>query len=345
MTQILKISWRDPEKSKIETVAKIIKNGGLVAFPTETVYGLGANALDTRAVKKIFEAKGRPADNPLIVHIADKKEIHRLAKEIPGEAEKLIDKFWPGPLTLILKKSKVVPKLTTGGLDTVAIRMPAHKIALALIKEAQVPIAAPSANLFGKPSPTSAEHVIQDLDGKIDVIIDGGEAKIGVESTVLDLTANPPILLRPGAISLEELRDVLDEVEIHPIVKGKRIKKIAAKSPGMKYKHYAPNARVIVVEGNRQNVKNKIQQLADKYKKEGKKVAVMTNDKNHGYKPDIVKFVGSDVDTIAKNLFKTFRDFDKENVDIIIAEGVEERGLGLAVMNRLRKSSFKSIKV
>lgn len=227
-TQIIKINPRKPDISKIKMIAEILRKSGLVAFPTETVYGLGAIALDPKAVKKIFEVKGRPTDNPLIIHIADKKEVHRLVKEVPKEAEKLINKFWPGPLTIILKKSEIVPDIVTANLDSVAIRMPANKIALALIKEAKVPVAAPSANLFSKPSPTSAEHVIQDLYGKIDVIIDGGKTKIGVESTIIDLTINPPMLLRPGKITLEKLEKVLGKVEIHQSVNKKKIKKIIA---------------------------------------------------------------------------------------------------------------------
>lgn len=345
MTQILKINANNPDMSKIKIAAGILRSGGLVAFPTETVYGLGANALDAKAVEKIFQVKGRPADNPLIVHIADKEEVHRLARQIPKKAEKLMDKFWPGPLTLVLKKSKIVPKITTGRLETVAIRMPAHKIALALIKEARVPIAAPSANISGKPSPTSVEHVIQDLHGKIGAIIDAGKTKIGVESTVLDLTVNPPILLRPGGVTLEELKNILGKVKVHLGVKGAKLGRIIVKSPGMKYRHYAPNASIIVVEGKYQDTKRKIQELVDKYRKERKKVGVITIDKTHNYKADTVKFVGNNSKAIAKNLFKTFREFDKEKIDVIIAEGVEEKGLGLAIMNRLRKAAIKIIKI
>ncbi len=344
-TKIIKINPINPEKSKIKIAARILQKGGIVAFPTETVYGLGANALNQKAVKKIFKAKGRPADNPLIVHIADKKEVYTLAKKVPEEAEVLIEKFWPGPLTIVLEKSKIVSKIITAGLDNVAIRMPANKIALSLIKEAKMPIAAPSANLSGKPSPTRAEHVISDLYGKIDAIIDGGITKIGVESTVLDLTTNPPTLLRPGGISLEELKKALGKVKVHSFVKGKKLKKIVVKSPGMKYKHYAPNARIIVVNGNYGRVKKRIQQLVDKYKKKGKIVGVMTTDKNHNYKANVIKFAGNEFNTISKNLFNDFRDFDKEKVEIIIANGVSDKGLGLAIMNRLKKAASKIIKV
>ncbi|MBU1246041.1 MAG: L-threonylcarbamoyladenylate synthase [Nanoarchaeota archaeon] len=342
-TKIIKINPEKLEISKVKIAAETLRKGGLVAFPTETVYGLGADALNSEAIKKIFEAKGRPIDNPLIVHIADKKEVYRLAREVPREAEKLINKFWPGPLTIILKKSNIVSDIITAGLDSVAIRMPNNKIALTLIKKSKVPIVAPSANLSGKPSPTMAEHVIQDLYGKIEIIIDGGETDIGVESTVLDLTTNPPTLLRPGGVDLEKLKKVLGKIKIYPMVKGKQIKKIAVKSPGMKYRHYAPNAKVILVEGKYERVKNKIQELTDKYKKKGKKIAIMTTNKNYNYKTGVIKFIGKDCDVIAKNLFKTFREFDKEKVDLIIAEGVSDNGLGLAVMNRLRKASYKII--
>ncbi len=342
-TKIIKINPKNPEILQIRIVVKILEKGGLVAFPTETVYGLGANALDVNAIKKIFEAKGRPADNPLIVHIADKKEIYRLAREVPKEVKKLINKFWPGPLTIILKKSKIVPDIITGGLDTIAIRMPSNKIALALIKEAKVPIAAPSANFFGKPSPTAAKHVIQDLDGKIAAIIDGGETEIGVESSIIDLTTIPPTLLRPGGITLEELKKLLGKIKIHPLVKGKQIKTFIAQSPGMKYKHYAPDAKIIVIEGEYQKVQKKIQELVDKYKLEGKFVGVMTTNENHIYKADVIKFLGNDFNTIAKNLFKTFREFDEEKIDIIIAEGIIDKELGHAIMNRLRKASDYNI--
>ena len=337
-------SWEDKKmRSKIKIAAEVLRRGGLVAFPTETVYGLGANALDSKAVKKIFEVKGRPTDNPLIVHVASKAEVYKLASEVPKEAEKLMNAFWPGPLTLILKKSEIVPNTTTGGLDTVAIRMPAHKIALTLIKESKVPVAAPSANLSGKPSPTSGEHVIRDLYGKIDVIIDAGETQIGLESTVLDLTVDPPTILRPGGITLEDLERLLGEVQVHPAVEGRKVK-TTVKSPGMKYRHYAPNADVIVVEGNAEKVREKIRELTTKYKREGKKVGVMITDMKQRCGADVTKIVGNDFETIARNLFKTLRGFDEEDVDVIIAEGIESVGLGLAIMNRLKRASYKIIK-
>ena len=343
MTKILKINRRRPEVPKIRIAAEVLRKGGLVAFPTETVYGLGADALNAAAVRKIFEVKGRPFDNPLIVHIADRKEVCRLAKEIPDNARELMNEFWPGPLTLVLKKSEVVPDVTTGGLDTVAVRMPDNKIALAMIKEAGVAVAAPSANIFSKPSPTSAAHVAHDLYGKVDVIIDGGVARIGVESTVVDLTTTPPTLLRPGGISLEDLKKVLGRVVLHPVVRVEKTG-ITAKSPGMKYRHYAPDASVIVVEGRRRKVGRKMRQLVEEYKRKGKIVGVMATNRRCGYTADVVKFAGNDPAAVAKNLFKVFRKFDEEGVDVILAEGVGEKGLGLAIMNRLKKAAYKVVK-
>jgi L-threonylcarbamoyladenylate synthase len=345
-TLILKINERKIDLKKIRIAAEILRKGGTVAFPTETVYGLGADALNPEAVKKIFKAKKRPADNPIIVHVSDESMIYKLAKKVPKKALKLMEKFWPGPLTLVLKKSNIVPDVVTAGLDTVAIRMPNHRVALALIKESKVPVAAPSANLAGKPSPTCAEHVIHDLYGRIDAIIDAGKTRIGVESTVLDLTSRVPTLLRPGGLPLEHLESVIGKIKLHPVVKAEREMKVVAKSPGMKYKHYAPEAQVIVVEGKFRNVKKKIDELIDGYRKTGKKVGVMTVSKRHEYEADVVKLVGEELKEIAKNLFLTLREFDKERVDLILAEGVEEKGLGLAIMNRLRKAAgYNVIKV
>ena len=337
MSKIIKINKNSPEVSKIKLAAEVIKKGGLVAFPTETVYGLGADALNEKAVKKIFKVKGRPADDPIIVHVADRKELKRLAEEIPEEAEELIERFWPGPLTLVLKKTERVPKVTTGGLETVAVRMPDNAIALSLIKEAGTPIAAPSANLFGKPSPTSAKHVEHDLGGKVDLIIDGGSTRIGVESTVLDVTSSPPVLLRPGGVTLEELKEVVGEILLHPAVKGRASK--VARAPGMKYRHYAPKAKLILVEGKPERVRRKIQQLLKKFKSPG----VITTNEKHSYNGEVV-FVGSEAKEIARNLFKVFREFDERGVDVILAESISETGLGLAVMNRLKKAAYKIIR-
>lgn len=335
------INMRDGvDERKIKVAARFIIEGKLVAFPTETVYGLGADALNASAVRRIFEAKGRPADNPLIVHIAEFSDLKRLAREIPREAKLLAERFWPGPLTMVLPKAREVPDVTTGGLDTVAVRMPAHPIALALIR-ASTPIAAPSANISGKPSPTLAEHVVDDFYGRIEAIIDGGETKVGVESTVIDLTSKRPILLRPGGLPLEEIEKVIGEVEIHPAVMGKMVD--VARSPGMKYKHYSPEAQVIVVEGERERVRRKIAQLVAEYRSRGYRVGVMGTEE---YEADEFFHLGRSEEEFARNLFKALRELDKRGVDVIIAEGVEERGLGLAVMNRLRKASgYRVIRV
>ena len=342
-TKILKINPKNPQSSKIRQAAKIIKSGGLVAFPTETVYGLGANALDAKSVKKIFVAKGRPSDNPLIIHIADMADLGMLADHIPSVAYDLMDEFWPGPLTLVLKKSKIVPKIITGGLDTVAIRMPENKIAHALIRESGVPIAAPSANVAGKPSPTTPGHVADDLSDRIGMIIDGGKTKIGIESTVIDLSRRTPMLLRPGSVTLEQLQRVIGKIAIHPILRGRKTKS-AHRSPGMKYRHYSPNAKIILIEGPRSKVNSKILQLLTLYKSEGNKVGIMTSEKNIPYKSDMTRFVGSRFDAIAANLFKTFREFDAKKIDIILAQGISHEGLGYGIMNRLGKAAYKKIR-
>jgi len=346
-TIVLKIDSENPENEKIMLAANIIRSGGLVAFPTETVYGLGADALNPEAVRGIYLAKMRPPDNPLIVHIANKEDVYRLAEEIPEKAEILMSRFWPGPLTLVLKASNIVPKVTTGGLDTVAIRMPKHKVALALIKASETPIAAPSANLAGKPSPTIAEHVIQDLYGRIDLILDAGPTSIGVESTVLDLTHDPPQILRPGGVTYEDLKGALGEVIIHPAaIARSEVHVEHARSPGMKHKHYAPKAEMIVVEGEFNAVIKKIRELAEQYSREGKKVGILATDESlKKYELGIVKSMGSrrDLKSAARSLFKLLREFDNEGVNMIIAEGVPQRGLGLAIMNRLRRAAGYNI--
>ncbi|MGI0004291.1 MAG: L-threonylcarbamoyladenylate synthase [Candidatus Nitrosotenuis sp.] len=343
-TKILRINPKNPEISKIRQAAKIIRRGKLVAFPTETVYGLGANALNPKAVKKIFEAKGRPADNPLIVHISDRNDILFLAKDITPIVGKIIQEFWPGPLTIVLKKSKIVPKITTGGLDTVAVRMPKNKIAQLLIKEVNVPVAAPSANFAGRPSPTTAGHVLEDLGGRIGLIVDGGKTKIGIESTVVDLSGKIPVLLRPGGVTLEQLRKVIGRVNVHPIISGKRTSAIH-RSPGMKYRHYSPNAKIILIEGTKNKVNVKILELLNSFKKQQKRVGIMTMEKDFRHNADMKRYVGSNHGKIAANLFKTFREFDSKKIDIVLAQGISKKGLGLGIMNRLSKAAFKKIKV
>ncbi|MGB9684135.1 MAG: L-threonylcarbamoyladenylate synthase [Candidatus Bathyarchaeales archaeon] len=348
-TLVLKVDPNTPEIKAIRVAAIFIKNGGLVAFPTETVYGLGADALNPKAVRNLFRAKKRPFDNPPIVHVGDFQDVHRLVTEVPEKAERLMDVFWPGPLTLIFKRSKIVPDVTVAGLDTIAIRMPRHNVALALIKESGCPLAAPSANLAGKPSPTTAEHVLEDLNGRIDAVLDAGPTRIGVESTVLDLTADPPQILRPGGTPLEALKGVLGKVELHPVVVAeKEIAIEKARSPGMKHRHYAPKAEVVVVEGELTAVTKKVAELTDFYRRRKLKVGVLATDETAAsYRADVVKSLGSrsSLNAIAKNLFKLLREFDLEGVDVIIAEGVPTEGLGLAVMNRLRKASgYKIVK-
>ena len=291
----------------------------------------------------LFEAKKRPLDNPPIIHIADKKDAKRLAKEIPANADLLMEKFWPGPLTLIFKRSALVPKETVAGLDTVAIRMPCHPVALVLIRQSGCPIAAPSANLSGKPSPTNAKHVFDDLNGRIDAILDGGAASVGVESTVLDLSVEPPMLLRPGGTSFEALKAVLGNVQLHPFVASeKELTLKEARSPGMMHKHYAPKAQVILIEGIVPAVMRQIKELTNEFWMEDKRVGVLATDETAwAYEADVVKSMGSrrNLTTVASNLFRVLREFDLEKVDVILAEGVATEGLGLAVMNRLRKAS------
>ncbi|HET8720246.1 MAG TPA: L-threonylcarbamoyladenylate synthase [Candidatus Nitrosotenuis sp.] len=340
-TKTMKINPKNPQKSKIKKAANLIREGKLVAFPTETVYGLGANALDSNAITKIFRAKGRPSDNPLIIHIYDKNDIYFLAKDVSKTAKKIIDKFWPGPLTIVLRKSELVPKIATGGLNTVAIRMPKNKIARELIKEAGVPIAAPSANIAGKPSPTLAEHVRKDLSGRIDLILDGGSAKIGIESTVIDLSAKKPVLLRPGGITVEQLKKII-HIDLHPILQGKKSKFIS-RSPGMKYRHYSPIAKIILIEGSKQKVDERISQLACMYGKKRKRVGIMSTRKRFHDRTHMVEYIGNNPRQVASNLFKAFRKFDAKNIDIVLVGGMQRKGLGLGIMNRLGKAAHKTI--
>lgn len=342
-TLVLKVDSEEPDVEKIHVAADFIKRGGLVAFPTETVYGLGANALNAEAVLALFEAKKRPLDNPPIVHVCDVKDVCRLAETVPSQAEALMERFWPGPLTLIFKRSDVVPDVTVAGLDTIAVRMPRHNVALALIRESDCPIAAPSANLAGRPSPTSAEHVLDDLGGRIEAVLDAGPTVVGVESTVLDLTVDPPQVLRPGGTTFEVLREVLGRVELNPAVtaeKALRMEKV--RSPGLRHKHYAPDAEVVVVEGEVDAVVAKVDELVKLYREDGRRVGVLATDETVSrYSADVVKSLGSrgDLAVVARNLFRLLREFDVEGVDVIVAEGVPAEGLGLAVMNRLRKAS------
>jgi L-threonylcarbamoyladenylate synthase len=342
-TLVLKVDSHHPDKDKIRIAADLIKNGGLVAFPTETVYGLGANALNAEAVLALFKAKNRPLDNPPIVHVCDFKDLYTLAEEVPDEAQRLMEVFWPGPLTLVFRRSKIVPQVTVAGLDTIAIRMPRHNVALALIRKSGCPISAPSANLAGKPSPTLAKHVLDDLSGRIDAVLDAGPTRVGVESTVLDLTVDPPQILRPGGTPIEALLEVLAKVELNPTVTADKALPIEiARSPGVKHKHYAPSADMIVVEGKAEAVAGKMEQLIWLYSEEGKTVGVLGTDETIGrFRAHAVKSMGSrsDLAGVARSLFKLLREFDFEGVDVIVAEGVPTEGIGLAVMNRLRKAA------
>jgi len=346
-TKVLVVDKERPELEKIRIAAEVIRKGGLVAFPTETVYGLGANTLDTEAVARIFEAKNRPYDNPTIVHIANKSDIYELARNVPDTVEELTKRFWPGPLTLLLKKAEHVPRPRSPG--EITLRMPKNNVALALISESKVPISAPSANLSGGPSPTTAQHVYRDLAGRIEIVLDSGPTEVGVESTVLDLTSKVPTILRPGGITLEDLREVFDEVKVHPVAKAERKIEVKARAPGMKYKHYAPKADVILVEGNISSMVKKVGELVDENLERDLKVGVMvTAETFHFYKHGNIRTVGSrkDLRTIARNLFDILRAFDEDGVDVIVAEGVETKEIGLAIMNRLRKSAgFNIVRV
>lgn len=340
-TKIIKIDKDKFEVEELEEAIHILRKGGLVAFPTETVYGLGADALNEEAAKKIYAAKGRPSDNPLIIHIADKNALEVLTWEVPKVAEQLIDAFWPGPLTIIFKKNDKVPMGTTGGLNTVAIRLPEEPISHALIKESGVYIAAPSANTSGRPSPTRAKHVIDDLNGKIDMIIDGGPVGIGLESTIIDVTSNIPTILRPGFITKDMIETVIGEVEVDQAIldSGSDIK---PKAPGMKYKHYAPKGDITIFEGNLEDVIMQINQRARQKIEDGIKVGVIATDETiYSYDYGIVKSIGSrrDNNSIARSMFALLREFDDLEVECIYTESFRDAGLGQAIMNRLLKAA------
>lgn len=326
----------------IKEAANFLSKGEMVAFPTETVYGLGANALDEQASAKIYAAKGRPSDNPLIVHVSNINQVKRLVKDIPDKAKKLMEAFWPGPLTLVFNKSSEVPYGTTGNLDTVAIRMPNHKVALSLIEYSDIVIAAPSANTSGRPSPTTAKHVMDDLSGKISMIIDGGSVGIGIESTIVDVTEDVPMILRPGYISKKMLEEVVGEVEIDKAILVPPTKDLKPKAPGMKYRHYAPKADFKMVRGERRKVAEYINNTAKDLIKKGFKVGVIaSNETIDNYKYGDIVSIGSRKDeiTISRNLYKVLRDFDDKEVDYILGETFEEDEFGQAIMNRLLKAA------
>ena len=339
--EVVRMSADDLDMEAIRKAGRILKEGGLVAFPTETVYGLGGNALDPRASMKIYAAKGRPSDNPLIVHIADLSRLSEIAAEIPEKAMILAKNYWPGPLTMIFPKSDAVPLETTGGLDSVAVRFPSDRIAQELIKAAGGFVAAPSANTSGRPSPTMASHVEEDLGDAIEMIIDGGQVQIGLESTIVDFTGDVPVVLRPGYISLEMLQEVLGDVRMD---KGLLItdSSVRPKAPGMKYRHYAPKAELAVVEGEENEVVDAINGYAARAKAEGKQVGIIAADETAGRYPDgIVKRIGSreDEDSIGQHLFEVLREFDSCQVSAIYSEAFYTPRIGQAIMNRLLKAA------
>ncbi len=326
-------------EEEIKEAAEEIKNGNLVLFPTETVYGIGANALNAEAVKKVFIAKNRAPDNPLIVHVCSIEMVEKIVQEITPLEKKLMEKFWPGPLTIIFnrKSEKIIPNVVTANLDTVGIRMPSNKIAKKLIQEAGVPIAAPSANISGKPSGTKVEDIIEELDGKVQYILDGGVTDIGLESTVIKIDNGVIDILRPGKVTKEELQEVANQVEIDLHVLGKVEKNEKVASPGMKYRHYAPNTKCMMVySNNEEDMINKINEITLDMQNENKKVLVLGREKHiNSY---IVKNkwnMGGELEEVAKNIFTLLRKVDKEKVDLVIIEGVGENGLGLAITNRL----------
>ncbi|MEM0286823.1 MAG: L-threonylcarbamoyladenylate synthase [Nitrososphaerota archaeon] len=340
-TVMLKVDPLNPEQNTINKAAKLIQDGEIVAFPTETVYGLGADAGNDRAVRRIFEAKGRPQDNPIIVHIATFDQLKEVASEIPSKVAEIAYFYWPGPLTLIFKKSDRVSDVTTAGSNTVAVRMPSHPVALALINASHRPIAAPSANLSGRPSPTTAQHVLADLAGRIPMILDGGATVYGIESTVVDVSVEPAVILRPGPITREDLAPLLGEVNMH----SKSVDRPVA--PGMKYTHYAPKAPLILVESKRNSVVDKIKPLAEMYYSQGKRTGILCTDETFDKYPDaMIKIsLGSRFYpyTIAKNLYACLRRMDELEVDMILAEGFTGDGIFETIMNRLRKASSRIV--
>ena len=343
--EVVTMTGENLDMDAIKKAGDILKAGGLVAFPTETVYGLGGNALDPQASMKIYAAKGRPSDNPLIVHIAELEQLEKITTEIPEGAKILAEKYWPGPLTMILPKADIVPRETTGGLDSVAVRFPSDRIAQELIKAGGGFVAAPSANTSGRPSPTMAEHVEEDLGDAIDMIIDGGQVGIGLESTIVDFTEKVPVVLRPGYISLEMLQETLGDVRMD---KGLLItdSSVHPKAPGMKYRHYAPKADLSIIEGNEEDVVACINHLTDEAVAKGLKVGVIATDETKArYVHADVLSIGSreEEETIAHHLYEVLRDFDDDRVDVIYSEAFYTPKMGQAIMNRLLKAAGHKI--
>ncbi|HJC64614.1 MAG TPA: threonylcarbamoyl-AMP synthase [Candidatus Blautia merdavium] len=340
-TKVVTVDQEKPDLQVMRMAGEILRKGGLVAFPTETVYGLGGDGLNAGSSKKIYAAKGRPSDNPLIIHIADLESLEKIVKSVPPKAKLLAEKFWPGPLTMIFSKSSRVPYETTGGLESVAVRMPSHPVALAIIREGGGYIAAPSANTSGRPSPTRAEHVCEDLTGKIDMIVDGGAVGIGLESTIVDFTEEVPVILRPGYINQEMIQEVIGPVRMD---RGLLIteEKVRPKAPGMKYRHYAPKAQLTIVQGSSSQVTAYINAQCEKAVREGKKPGVIAADETvSAYRGAVVKGIGArnDEEEIARNLFAVLREFDEEDTDILFSEAFDTPRMGQAIMNRLLKAA------
>lgn len=347
-TKIVTIDEKNMDLSVLKEAGEIIKSGGLVAFPTETVYGLGGDAFNPESSKKIYAAKGRPSDNPLIVHIGRLEDLTAVAKDIPEVAYRIADKFWPGPLTMIFNKVDRLPKETTGGLETVAVRFPVNPVAKEFILLAGGFVAAPSANKSGRPSPTGAKYVIEDLDNEVDMIIAGSDSEIGLESTIIDLTSKTPMILRPGFITKEDLDSLIGSVEVDETIINSQ-SSITPKAPGMKYRHYAPKGDLTIVKGESPAVVEFINEKVREAKENGLRTGVIaTSENSKNYFADSVKDIGSRTDevAIARNLFRVLREFDDENIEIIYAEAFESSGISMATMNRLLKAAgHKEIQV
>ena len=344
-TKVITIDHKVMDDAILQEAGNIIKNGGLVAFPTETVYGLGGDALNKESSRKIYAAKGRPSDNPLIVHICSMEALQPIVEEIPEAVERLAEAFWPGPLTIIMKKSGLVPKETTGGLETVAVRMPSHPVALKFIEYAGGYVAAPSANVSGRPSPTKAKYVIEDMNGRIDMILDGDGIDIGLESTIVDMTGEIPMILRPGYITRDMLEKVLGEVATDPTILDGNCKE-PPKAPGMRYRHYAPKAELLIVEGDGEKTIAAINELTKEAHEKGKRVGIIGTEETKGlYQGDLVKSVGKrrDEEAIARSLYTILREFDDEDIHVIYSESFAECNMGQAIMNRLLKAAGHQI--
>ncbi len=347
MDTIIRKLTDSPEDEDIyQQAAQIICRGGLVAFPTETVYGLGADGMSEDAARKIYAAKGRPTDNPLILHIADRKDLERITDKVTEDADKLMTCFWPGPLTLIFEKRKEIPYGITGGLETVAVRMPSHPAIRELIRRSGTAIAAPSANTSGRPSPTMAEHVWEDMAGRIDMLIDGGSVGIGLESTIVDMTVDPPMLLRPGYITVPMLKRVIGRLQIDPSLMEEAAPGVKPKAPGMKYRHYAPRAELTIVEGELDKAAEEIERLAEEKRRQGYRTGIIaTEETRKFYHGGDVRIIGTrqDEETIARHLFAVLREFDELGTQYIFSEAFSQQDLGQAIMNRLLKAAGHQI--